>query len=82
MEDFLLHLYCVDPSKNLQECLDTGQQYDLFLCNASAGELLQKSAQHRKRTITRFMRSRRFNGSSGLLVVSAGDVSSMYTRRN
>ncbi len=77
---FLLHLYCVNPAKNLQECIDRGRSAVFFSAtllpiNYYKNLLSTRDDNYAVYAETSFKKEQR-------LLFVAGDVSSLYKRRS
>lgn len=77
---FLLKLYCVNPSANLQECLNKGRSAVLFSATLLPIQYYKGLLSTRQDNYAVYARSV-FAREQSLILV-AGDVSSKYTRRN
>ena len=81
MEDerFKMKLYCVDPSLNLQECIDRGNRPSFFFSATFCRSNIIKICYPRRKITMRSMRRQPFRRSQSLLLMGS-DVSSRYTR--
>lgn len=77
---FILHLYCVNPAKNLQECVDRGRSAVFFSATLLPIKYYKNLLSTRSDDYAVYAESS-FTRKQRLLFV-AGDVSSLYTRRN
>lgn len=77
---FFIKLYCVDPSRNLQECLDKGNS-TIFFSATFLPINYYKSLLSTKEDNYAVYAETAFNRKQSLLMV-ANDVTSKYTRRN
>ena len=77
---FCLHLYCVNPSTNLQECLDKGNSAVFFSATLLPIQYYKKLLSSREDNYAVYATSV-FRTEQRLLFVGR-DVSSLYTRRN
>ena len=77
---FFIKLYCVDPSRNLQECLDKGKS-TIFFSATFLPIHYYKSLLSTKEDNYAVYAETTFKEEQSLLLV-ANDVSSKYTRRN
>jgi Rad3-related DNA helicase len=76
---FCLHLYCVNPSVNLQECIDRGNSAIFFSATLLPIQYYKNLLSSREDNYAVYAEST-FDASQRLLFV-ARDVSSLYTRR-
>ena len=79
-ERFCLHLYCVNPAANLQECLDRGRSAVFFSATLLPVQYYKSLLSSRTDNYAVYAESV-FEKRQRLLF-AAGDVSSLYTRRN
>lgn len=77
---FFIKFYCVDPSKNLQECLDKGNSTIFFSATFLPIGYYKKLLSTKEDNYAVYAETT-FHQEQSLLVV-AGDVTSKYTRRN
>ena len=77
---FFIKLYCVDPSRNLQECLDKGKS-TIFFSATFLPIYYYKNLLSTKEDNYAVYAETTFKEEQSLLLV-AKDVSSKYTRRN
>lgn len=77
---FFIKFYCVDPSKNLQECLDKGNSTIFFSATFLPIGYYKKLLSTKEDNYAVYAETT-FHREQSLLVV-AGDVTSKYTRRN
>ncbi len=77
---FVLHLYCVNPARNLQECVDRGRSAIFFSATLLPIQYYKNLLSTRNDNYAVYAESS-FKKEQRLLFV-AGDVSSLYTRRN
>ncbi len=77
---FLLHLYCVNPAKNLQECVDRGRSAVFFSATLLPVQYYKNLLSTRDDNYAVYAESS-FSKEQRLLF-AAGDVSSLYKRRN
>ena len=78
--EFCLHLYCVNPSVNLQECLDKGNSAVFFSATLLPIQYYKSLLSSREDNYAIYA-STIFKKEQRLLFVGR-DVSSLYTRRN
>lgn len=76
---FMLKLFCINPAKNLKECLDKGKA--VFFSATLLPVLYYKELLSGNREEYAVYVPSPFEGSNRLLMI-ASDVSSRYTRRN
>ena len=79
-DHFCLHLYCVNPAVNLQECLDKGRSAVFFSATLLPVQYYKNLLSSRTDNYAVYAESV-FEKRQRLLF-AAGDVSSLYTRRN
>ena len=79
-EEFCLHLYCVNPSANIQERLERGISTLFFSATLLPIQYYKNMLSTRKDNYAVYAQSV-FMANQRLLLVG-GDVSSLYTRRN
>ena len=79
-QNFQLHLYCVNPAVNLQECMDKGRSAVLFSATLLPIQYYKNMLSTRKDNYAVYASSV-FQKEQRLLFVGR-DVSSLYTRRN
>ena len=77
---FIIKLFCVDPSKNLQKCLDKGNATIFFSATLLPINYYQELLSTRKDNYAIYAKST-FSKEQSLLLF-AKDVSTRYTRRN
>ncbi len=77
---FVLHLYCVNPAKNLQECVDRGKSAVFFSATLLPIRYYMNLLSTRDDNYAVYAETS-FSKEQRLLFV-ADDVSSLYTRRN
>ncbi|MCD8365771.1 MAG: ATP-dependent DNA helicase [Clostridiales bacterium] len=77
---FCLHLYCVNPASNLQACLDKGRSAVFFSATLLPVQYYKNLLSVRQDNYAVYAESA-FQKKQRLLF-AAGDVSSLYTRRN
>lgn len=77
---FLIKLYCVDPSRNLQECLDKGKSTIFFSATLLPIGYYKRLLSTKEDNYAVYAETT-FKKEQSLLLV-ASDVSSKYTRRN
>ncbi len=77
---FVLHLYCVNPAKNLQECVDRGKSAVFFSATLLPIRYYKNLLSTRDDNYAVYAETS-FRKEQRLLFV-AGDVSSLYRRRN
>ncbi len=77
---FCLHLYCVNPAPNLQACLDKGRSAVFFSATLLPVQYYKSLLSTRQDNYAVYADST-FQKKQRLLF-AAGDVSSLYTRRN
>lgn len=78
--NFCLHLYCVNPSANLQDCLDKGRSAVFFSATLLPIQYYKSLLSSRTDNYAVYADSS-FDKKQRMLFV-ARDVSSLYTRRN
>ncbi len=78
--DFCLHLFCVNPSVNLQECLDRGNSAVFFSATLLPIQYYKNLLSSREDNYAVYAESI-FDRKQRFLFVGR-DVSSLYTRRN
>lgn len=78
--NFCLHLYCVNPAVNLQECLDRGKSAVFFSATLLPVTYYKNLLSARQDNYAVYARTS-FDQNRRFLFV-AKDVSSLYTRRN
>jgi Rad3-related DNA helicase len=77
--DFMLKLFCVDPSKNLRQCMEKGRSTILFSATLLPIQYYKKLLGGGREDYEVYAKST-FNEEKKLLLI-ANDVTSMYTRR-
>ncbi len=77
---FMLHLHCVNPAKNIQECTDRGKSTVFFSATLLPINYYKNLLSTREDNYAVYAKTS-FKSEQRLLFV-AGDVSSLYKRRN
>ena len=78
--DFMIKLFCMDPSSNLKACMEKGRSTILFSATLLPIQYYKKLLGGEPQDYEVYAKSTFSEGKRALLI--AGDVTSRYTRRN